>query len=221
VTLTSLSRAATLALAITALAGCGSISGMLGLERHVPDETKVVVRPPLTLPPDYNLMPPGTASPVSGDHEGGQTTSDTSAPAKEERGFFGRLFHWDLFGEDSDSTPPKPPAPTSEAPSPGPNIEGTPVAPAPTPPAPTPPASTPPGAASPPPATDTSTPPAPQQEQRGFFGRLFHGDLFGGDSDSTTPKPPAPAIDGAPVAPASAPPAGAATSGSDASPPKN
>jgi hypothetical protein len=87
---------------------------MLGLERHVPDETQVVVRPPLTLPPDYNLMPPGTATPVSSDHEGAQAASESGMapvpPPKEERGFFGRLLHFDLFGDDTDSTVPKPPA---------------------------------------------------------------------------------------------------------------
>lgn len=121
----SFSRSAALALAVAALAGCGSVSGMLGLERHVPDETQVVVRPPLTLPPDYDLMPPGTPTTVSADHEGAQSSADAALapvpPKKEERGFFGRLIHFDWFGDDEESEVPKPPAPS---------VEGTPPAPA-------------------------------------------------------------------------------------------
>jgi hypothetical protein len=180
-TLRNSTRSALLALAITSLAGCGSFSSMLGLERHVPDETQVVVRPPLTLPPDYNLMPPGTSSPVSGDHEGAQSMSDAGTPAqpkKEEKGFFGRLFTLDFFSGDSDSDSSKSPAPS---------IEGT----------PTPPESTPPEAASaPPPAAEAPMAPVPPKpEERGFFGRIFHGDIFGGDSDSSKPPAQAPLPD--------------------------
>jgi hypothetical protein len=103
-------------MALAALAGC-DISASLGLERHVPDETQVVVRPPLTLPPDYDLLPPGGTTPVSGDHEGAQSQADAGLapvpPKKEERGFFGRIFHGDIF--DSGDDTPTPPAPLPDA----------------------------------------------------------------------------------------------------------
>ncbi len=123
--------------AIAALAGCGSISSTLGLERHVPDETQVVVRPTLTLPPDYDLMPPGTPSAVSGEHESGSASAVTGAPGqdpKEERGFFGKLVHGDFFGDDVDATVAK--EHTAGAAPDGPpttNVDGTPQTPAPAP----------------------------------------------------------------------------------------
>jgi len=121
-------RSAIVAAIIASLAGCSSISSSLGLERHVPDETQVVVRPALTLPPDFDLLPPGSTTPVSAEHETGasQTGADTAAqPKKEERGFFGRLLHPNIFGDLFDSdTPakaepapePQPPAPAAETP---------------------------------------------------------------------------------------------------------
>lgn len=132
-------RSVVLTAAVTALAGCGSISSTLGLERHVPDETQVVVRPALTLPPDFDLMPPGTPSAVSGEHETASAASTASPggdPKKEERGFFGSLFHGDFFGNDVDATTAKPadmpaPAPAPETPPPAPDVNGTPQAPAP------------------------------------------------------------------------------------------
>ncbi len=138
----SLARWAILAVAVTTMSGCGSISSTLGLERHVPDESQVVVRPALTLPPDYDLVPPGTPSPVSSDHENGlskggvEISSDAPQPKKPERGFFSSLFHWDLFGDDDDK---KPSTPSSRASEPGPNIDGTPQTP---PPSQTPPTTT-------------------------------------------------------------------------------
>jgi hypothetical protein len=150
-----LARWAILATAVTMMGGCGSLSSTLGLERHVPDESQVVVRPALTLPPDYDLMPPGSPSPVSSDHENGlskggqEISSDATQPKKEDRGFFGNLFHWDLFGDDDDKKPapggpaptidgtPQTPAPSQSAPSvqstppdnSSPNIDGTPQTP--------------------------------------------------------------------------------------------
>jgi hypothetical protein len=107
--------------AFAILAGC-DISATLGLERHVPDETQVVVRPPLTLPPDYDLLPPGTTTPVSADHEGAQSQADASLapvpPKKEEHGFFGRIIHGEIF--DTDDSPPAPPAPLPDANQPDP-----------------------------------------------------------------------------------------------------
>ncbi len=110
-----LTRCATLAVLVASLCGCSSISSTLGLERHVPDETQVVIRPALTLPPDYDLMPPGTPSPVSTDHENGLSLGgdETGAPKKqetkkEERGFFGSIFNFlNPFASDDDTTPAK------------------------------------------------------------------------------------------------------------------
>jgi hypothetical protein len=133
-----LARWAILAMAVTTLGGCGSISSSLGLERHVPDESQVVVRPALTLPPDYDLMPPGTPTPVSSDHEnglskGGQEISSDATQPKPERGFFSRVFDFDWFGGDSDKSPS---APSPSSTEPGPNIDGTPRTPPPSQPAP-------------------------------------------------------------------------------------
>jgi hypothetical protein len=47
------------------LMGCGSAADMrdkLGLNREGPDEYRVVPRPPLSVPPEFNLRPPGQAS---------------------------------------------------------------------------------------------------------------------------------------------------------------
>ncbi len=161
---------------IAALAGCSSISSTLGLERHVPDEKLVVVRPALTLPPDYDLMPPGTPSAVSADHEAGASMSadgTPTAPKKEERGFFGSLFHGDFFGNDVDATTAKAHAAENAA---APDVNATPPAPASTPPAAVsaaPVADTPPA-----PAVDAAAAPAPKKDEPGFFGKLFSGDLF-------------------------------------------
>jgi hypothetical protein len=51
-------RAAALVLAVTLLGGCGDTRKMLGLDKNVPDEFKIVSRAPLSLPPDYALRPP-------------------------------------------------------------------------------------------------------------------------------------------------------------------
>ena len=47
------------------LAGCGGTADALGLGRNPPDEFAVVDRPPLSLPPDFDLRPPrpGAARP--------------------------------------------------------------------------------------------------------------------------------------------------------------
>jgi hypothetical protein len=151
-------RSVVLTAAIAALTGCSSISSTLGLERHIPDETQVTVRPALTLPPDYNLTPPGTETAVSGQHEEANpnATADASAataPKKEERGFFGSLFHGDFFGNDVDATTAPKPADTA-----GPDVNGTPQAPAPDKSAPAPA----PASDAPPPAPDANgTPQAP------------------------------------------------------------
>ncbi len=48
-----------------ALAGCGSngdVKEALGLNRQAPDEFRVLQRPPLSVPPEFNLRPPGQES---------------------------------------------------------------------------------------------------------------------------------------------------------------
>jgi len=150
-------RSVVLTAAVAALAGCSSISSTLGLERHIPDESQVTVRPALTLPPDFDLKPPGTETAVSADHEGASPNAvaeggAAAAPAKkpeDERGFFGKLFHGDFFGNDVDATTAKPPegekaegekpagdkpagdaaAPAAAPPPPAPDVNGTPQAP--------------------------------------------------------------------------------------------
>ena len=131
--------------AALALTGCSTISSSLGLERHIPDESQVTVHPALTLPPDFDLKPPGTETAVSADHEqaASNAAAEGIAPAKkpvEERGFFGKLFHGDFFGDDVDATTAKP---EDKAP----DVNGTPTAP---------PADKPADASAPPPAPDTA-----------------------------------------------------------------
>jgi len=155
-------RSVVLTAAVAALSGCSSISSTLGLERHIPDETQVTVRPALTLPPDFDLKPPGTETAVSSDHEQANPNAVAEGgamPAKkpeEERGFFGKLFHGDFFGNDVDATTAKPPEGEKAAgeKAAAPDVNGTPQAPAPDKPAA--------DAAPPPPAPDVnSTPQAP------------------------------------------------------------
>ncbi len=97
-----LKRTVILAAALLMLAGCDTILGAIGLERHVPDETQVVAHPPLTLPPDYTLRPPGfpeigsLRSSMKTEISAGQLGS-VQTP-KEKPGFFGRLFSGEMFG---------------------------------------------------------------------------------------------------------------------------
>lgn len=57
-----------LPLSLAALSACsgGSVKDTLGISRSAPDEFRVVARPPLSVPPQFNLRPPGTgeASPI-------------------------------------------------------------------------------------------------------------------------------------------------------------
>lgn len=48
----------TLLSATLMLVGCGGTADALGLGRNAPDEFAVVDRPPLSLPPDFELRPP-------------------------------------------------------------------------------------------------------------------------------------------------------------------
>lgn len=46
------------ALGVLALSSCGSIKKDLGIARNSPDEFTVVKQAPLSVPPEYNLVPP-------------------------------------------------------------------------------------------------------------------------------------------------------------------
>lgn len=58
------------------LSGCGGVKKTLGMERNVPDEFAVVERAPLTMPPNFGLVPP---QPGASAHNG----QAPSAQAKE------------------------------------------------------------------------------------------------------------------------------------------
>ncbi len=49
--------------ALFALAGCDGFKEQLGLTKQSPDEFRVVSRAPLSLPPDYSLVPPAPGAP--------------------------------------------------------------------------------------------------------------------------------------------------------------
>lgn len=59
-----LTRVVLCMMALTMLAGCSKARQELGFSRHSPDEFTVVKRAPLTLPPNYNLRPPGSGAPT-------------------------------------------------------------------------------------------------------------------------------------------------------------
>ncbi len=48
---------------LTALAGCSGAAESLGFGRKAPDEFAVVERPPLSIPPDFELRPPRPGAP--------------------------------------------------------------------------------------------------------------------------------------------------------------
>lgn len=52
-----------------ALGACGNVKKNLGLERNQPDEFAVVERAPLTMPPNFDLLPPqpGATGPQQAD----------------------------------------------------------------------------------------------------------------------------------------------------------
>ncbi len=71
------------------LSGCGQVREQLGIGRHSPDEFSVVKRAPLSLPPEYSLLPPDPNAPKRGD-------AASSEPA-------GRRAEAAVFGLDSSS----------------------------------------------------------------------------------------------------------------------
>ncbi len=46
------------------LQGCGAMSKIAGNRKNAPDEFQVVDKPPLVMPPDYNLRPPKPGEPT-------------------------------------------------------------------------------------------------------------------------------------------------------------
>lgn len=58
-----LGRWTLLGLGLVVLSGCGGTAEALGFGRNAPDEFAVVERPPLSMPPDYDLRPPRPGAP--------------------------------------------------------------------------------------------------------------------------------------------------------------
>lgn len=67
---------ALLALALLPACSSGTVKNTLGLERAAPDEFRVVSRPPLSVPPQFNLRPP-----ANGEAAPGQTPASKQAEA--------------------------------------------------------------------------------------------------------------------------------------------
>lgn len=61
-------KLSTLLIACGCLSACGegSVGEKLGIERKAPDEFRVLSRPPLNVPPEFNLRPPSDGSDVTG-----------------------------------------------------------------------------------------------------------------------------------------------------------
>lgn len=83
---------AVLGIASLALAGCGGLREDLGLGRNPPDEFAVVDRPPLSMPPDFDLRPPEPGAPRPQSIDLTQRASDV-------------LFNDDKSGLSTDNTP--------------------------------------------------------------------------------------------------------------------
>ena len=66
-----------LACLMVSACGEGSIGKRLGMERQVPDEFQVLSRPPLHIPPEFNLEPPGEGE------DGGGLVAPASRQAEE------------------------------------------------------------------------------------------------------------------------------------------
>ncbi|HUO99492.1 MAG TPA: DUF3035 domain-containing protein [Rhizomicrobium sp.] len=54
----TLRAAALVVVAAGALAGCDTLRDAAGMSKSAPDEFAVLTKAPLTIPPDYNLLPP-------------------------------------------------------------------------------------------------------------------------------------------------------------------
>jgi len=56
-------------LLIFSLSSCTSVKKTLGLEKDVPNEFLIEKRDPLTLPPDYNILPPDSNAKINENKE--------------------------------------------------------------------------------------------------------------------------------------------------------
>lgn len=84
-----------LALALV-LCGCSGAADALGLGRNSPDEFAVVDRPPLSLPPDYDLRPPRPGAP---------RPQEMRMPDRASQTVFGRSASTQSFvSSDADAT---------------------------------------------------------------------------------------------------------------------
>jgi hypothetical protein len=71
----------TIAALLLMLGGCSGAADAIGLGRNAPDEFAVVERPPLSLPPDYELRPPRPGAP---------RPQEVSMPDRASQTVFGR-----------------------------------------------------------------------------------------------------------------------------------
>lgn len=53
-----------LLLASVGLGACSKVRDLSGIDKRVPDEFRVLSKPPLVMPPDYNLRPPQAGAPT-------------------------------------------------------------------------------------------------------------------------------------------------------------
>ena len=56
-------------LLILSLSSCTSVKKTLGLEKDVPNEFLIEKRDPLTLPPDYDILPPDSNAKINKNKE--------------------------------------------------------------------------------------------------------------------------------------------------------
>ena len=71
------------------LTGCQGVRDAVGLDKRAPDEFTVLKKPPLILPPDFNLRPPGPGAPPGSERrsqESARAALSGSATAPGGRG---------------------------------------------------------------------------------------------------------------------------------------
>ena len=79
-------RSVLLGAVLMALAGCSGTADALGLGRNAPDEFAVVDRPPLSMPPDFDLRPPRPGAPRPQEVKMTDRASQTIFAASSSRG---------------------------------------------------------------------------------------------------------------------------------------
>ena len=88
-----------IALLTIAVSACNSnVRHTIGLQRQVPDAFKVVSNPPLSVPPDFNLIPPQAGAPSIGENIPAQAEASllrtaakpTSGMSQADRALLGR-----------------------------------------------------------------------------------------------------------------------------------